>query len=76
VAVAVYFGISAVALGMTHQPISPGGLVRSSLDLLKHHAAFTDWRNPLDSRWYSSPSPSRIADSGNRIAGPRKRRTN
>lgn len=55
IAVAVYFGISAVALGMTHQPISPGGLVRSSLDLLKHHAAFTDWRNPLDSRWYTWP---------------------
>jgi dolichyl-phosphate-mannose-protein mannosyltransferase len=55
IAVAVYFGISALALRLTRQPISPVGLVRSSLDLLRHHAAFTDWRNPLDSRWYTWP---------------------
>jgi dolichyl-phosphate-mannose-protein mannosyltransferase len=55
IAVAIYFGIVALALRLTHQPVSPGGLWHSSLELLRHHAAFTDWRNPIDSRWYTWP---------------------
>ena len=55
IAVAVYFGITGMALAITHQPVSAGGLIKSSLELLRHHAAFTDWKNPVDSRWYTWP---------------------
>ena len=54
-AVAVYAGITALALAITHQPVSLRGMVRTSAALLAHHAGFTDWRNPLDSRWYTWP---------------------
>ena len=53
VALAVYGAVVALALVMTHQPVSLSGIVTSSRDLLKHHAGFTDWQNPADSRWYT-----------------------
>jgi dolichyl-phosphate-mannose-protein mannosyltransferase len=53
IAVAVYGGVVAWALVATHQPVSVSGIVSSSRELLSHHAAFTDWKNPADSRWYT-----------------------
>jgi dolichyl-phosphate-mannose-protein mannosyltransferase len=53
IAVAVYGAVIALALVVTHQPVSLSGIVTSSRDLLKHHAGFTDWQNPADSRWYT-----------------------
>ncbi|HEY0707726.1 MAG TPA: phospholipid carrier-dependent glycosyltransferase [Polyangia bacterium] len=55
IAVAVYGGVVAWALAMTRQPITLTGMVKTSLDLLAHHAGFTEWRNPADSRWYTWP---------------------
>jgi dolichyl-phosphate-mannose-protein mannosyltransferase len=55
IAVLVYFGVVAVALALTHQPVTPAGMVRSSLALLQHHAGFNEWFNPADSRWYTWP---------------------
>jgi dolichyl-phosphate-mannose-protein mannosyltransferase len=53
IAVAVYGAIVALALVLTKKPVSLSGMVTTSLDLLKHHAAFDDWKNPADSRWYT-----------------------
>jgi dolichyl-phosphate-mannose-protein mannosyltransferase len=55
IAVVIYGGVVAWALAMTRQPITLSGMVKTSLDLLAHHAGFTEWRNPADSRWYTWP---------------------
>jgi dolichyl-phosphate-mannose-protein mannosyltransferase len=55
IAVLVYFGVVAIALRLTHQPVTPAGMVRTSLSLLKHHAGFNEWFNPADSRWFTWP---------------------
>lgn len=51
----VYLAISAAALLITHQPISPAGMMRSNWHLLRHHAGFTVWDNSASSRWYTWP---------------------
>ncbi|HEY0711109.1 MAG TPA: phospholipid carrier-dependent glycosyltransferase [Polyangia bacterium] len=55
IAVVIYGAVVAWALAMTRQPITLPGMVKTSLDLLAHHAGFTEWRNPADSRWYTWP---------------------
>jgi dolichyl-phosphate-mannose-protein mannosyltransferase len=51
----VYVGVVALALRITHQPISIAGLIGTNVSLLKHHAAFTTWDNAASSKWYSWP---------------------
>ena len=55
IAAAVYVAIWGVSCAVTHQPFSLAGVLRKNLELLKGHAAFTDWKNPADSRWYTWP---------------------
>lgn len=52
-AVGVYFGVVALALAITAQPVTITGMVTTSYKLIGHHAAFTDWKNPADSRWWT-----------------------
>ncbi len=51
----VYVAVSWAALVMTNQEPSLGRIITTNWDLLKHHAGFTDWHNPADSRWYTWP---------------------
>lgn len=55
VAVATYAAIVVLALALTGQPITAGGIVAASVKLVKHHAGFTTWLNPADSRWFTWP---------------------
>jgi dolichyl-phosphate-mannose--protein O-mannosyl transferase len=52
---AVYVAIFWGALVTTGQRPTLGGIVTTNWELLKHHAGFTDWHNPADSRWYAWP---------------------
>lgn len=52
---AVYGAINWVALVLTHQPVTLSSLITRNAELLKHHAGFTTWENPADSRWYTWP---------------------
>lgn len=51
----VYGAVNWVALAITHQPVTLASLVMRNAELLKHHAGFTTWENPADSRWYTWP---------------------
>jgi dolichyl-phosphate-mannose--protein O-mannosyl transferase len=51
----VYMAVSVIALSITHQPISLGGMMGTNLQLLQHHAGFTVWDNAASSKWYSWP---------------------
>ena len=51
----VYFAIFALGLAITRMPISLSGMLRTNLDLLKHHAGFTEWDNGAASKWYTWP---------------------
>ncbi len=55
VASLVYVAIGAVALRLTHQPISIAGMMRTNWSLLQHHAGFTIWDNAASSKWYTWP---------------------
>jgi len=51
----VYMAVSVIALLITRQPISLGGMMGTNLQLLHHHAGFTVWDNAASSKWYTWP---------------------
>jgi dolichyl-phosphate-mannose--protein O-mannosyl transferase len=54
--VATYLGVWCFGLWQTGQSLAPASIWAAHKSLLAHHAGFTVWDNPANSRWYTWPA--------------------
>lgn len=50
-----YLAVWSWGLWLTHLPVTVEGVITTHRELLSHHAGFTVWDNPGNSRWFTWP---------------------